>query len=249
MGGYDSGLSGAAQLLGRRSQYGGVATRMTTLTPVKADAALAAARPSLKNSRAYQYRIPLTAIVLLGSWLSVLMTAPWIEEGSSVAWGMNTVAWGAFAAGALIRIWATLWIGGRKKQTIVDDGPYRVCRNPLYLGTFAVVLGVALFMKSAVFAAGLAFVWFLYVWYVVPAEEWYMRGRFVAAYDDYCRRVPRWLPRLSQLHRNEIVRQVADRRAVSREFLRMMWWILLPLLAVLTCNVRGTAWWESWFAR
>ena len=45
----------------------------------------------------------------------------------------------------------------------------------------------------------MAFVWFLYAWYVVPAEERYMRGRFAAAYDDYCRRVPRWLPRLESL--------------------------------------------------
>jgi protein-S-isoprenylcysteine O-methyltransferase Ste14 len=219
---------------------------MTTLTPVKTDAGQAAAvRPSLKNSRAYQYRIPLTAIALLGSWAWVLMTPPWIEESRPIVWFTNSAAWAAFAVGALVRIWATLWIGGRKKHTIVDDGPYRVCRNPLYLGTFAMVLGVALFLKSAVFAVALAFVWFLYAWYVVPAEERYMRGRFATAYDDYCRRVPRWLPRWNLLRRDEILRPVADRGAVSREFFRMMWWILLPLLAELTCHVRGTPWWES----
>jgi protein-S-isoprenylcysteine O-methyltransferase Ste14 len=232
---------------------------MTTLTPTNlsqanmspgnTDAAQAApVRPSLKNSRAYQYRIPLTAAVLLGTWLWVLLTPPWIEETATVVWFTDAAAWAALAAGALVRIWATLWIGGRKKQTIVDDGPYRVCRNPLYLGTFAMVLGVALFLKSAVFGAGVAFVWFLYAWYVVPAEERYMRGRFAAAYDDYCRRVPRWLPKLSLLRRDEIFRQVADRGAVSREFLRMMWWVLLPVLALVTCRVRGTAWWDSWFA-
>jgi protein-S-isoprenylcysteine O-methyltransferase Ste14 len=218
---------------------------MTTLTSAQTDAGPpAAVRPSLKNSRAYQYRIPLTAIALLGSWLSVLMTPPWIKESESIVWLTNAAAWGAFAAGALIRIWATLWIGGRKKHTIVDDGPYRVCRNPLYVGTFAMFWGVALFLKSPVFAVAVSFVWFLYAWYVVPAEERYMRGRFAAAYDDYCLRVPRWLPKLSLLRRDEIFRQVADRGAVSREFLRMMWWILLPLVAELTCYVRGTAWWE-----
>jgi protein-S-isoprenylcysteine O-methyltransferase Ste14 len=218
---------------------------MTTLTPVKTDAGQAAAvRPSLKNSRAYQYRIPLTAIALVGSWFWVLATPPWIEEGEPIAWLTNAAAWGAFALGALVRIWATLWIGGRKKHTIVDDGPYRVCRNPLYVGTFAMVLGVALFLKSAVFAVALVFVWVLYAWFVVPAEERYMRGRFAAAYDDYCRRVPRWIPRFSLLRRDEILRPVADRGAVSRELLRMMWWTLLPVLALLTSNVRGTAWWE-----
>ncbi len=219
---------------------------MTTLSPVKTDAGQAVAvRPSLKNSRAYQYRIPLTAVVLIGSWLWVMLTPPAIDESQPLVWFLDAAAWGAFAVGALVRIWATLWIGGRKKHTIVDDGPYRVCRNPLYLGTFAMVLGVALFLKSAVFAGGLAFVWFLYVWYVVPAEEHYMRGRFAAAYDDYCHRVPRWLPQFSLLRRNEILRPVADRGAVSREFLRMVWWVLLPVLALVTCHCRGTAWWEA----
>jgi protein-S-isoprenylcysteine O-methyltransferase Ste14 len=223
---------------------------MSTLTPAKTDAAPSAAiRPSLKTSRAYQYRIPLTAVVLLGSWVWVVMTPPWIEESATVVWFTDAAAWLAFAVGALVRIWATLWIGGRKKQTVVDDGPYRVCRNPLYVGTFAMVLGVALFLKSAVFVGGVAFVWFLYAWYVVPAEERYMRGRFAAAYDDYCRRVPRWLPRFSLLRRDEIFRKVVDRGAVSREFLRMMWWILLPLAAEFTCHFRGTAWWESWLGK
>lgn len=219
---------------------------MTTLAPVTTDAGQAASvRPSLKNSRAYQYRIPLTAVALVGSWVWVLMTPPWIEEGRPIVWFANAAAWTAFVLGALVRIWATIWIGGRKKHTIVDDGPYRVCRNPLYLGTFAMVLGVALFLKSGAFAVALGFVWFVYVCYVVPAEERYMRGRFAGAYDDYCRRVPRWIPRFSLFRRDEIVRQVADRGAVSREFLRMMWWVLLPLLAELTCHVRGTAWWQS----
>jgi protein-S-isoprenylcysteine O-methyltransferase Ste14 len=204
------------------------------------------ARPSLKNSRAYQRRIPVTAVALLGSWFWVLMTPPLIEEGGRAAWMINALAWGTFALGALVRIWSTLWIGGRKKQTIVDDGPYRACRNPLYLGTFAMVLGVALFLKSAVFGAAVVFLWWLYAWFVVPAEEHYLAGRFAEAYADYCRRVPRWIPRWSLFRKDEIFRQVADRGALSREFLRMMWWILLPLLALITCNVRGTAWWQ-WF--
>ena len=94
-----------------------------------------------------------------------------------------------------VRLWATLWIAGRKKQTVVDDGPYRACRNPLYVGSFVMGIGLGLFLKSLVFAAGLGLVMSLYLWFVVPAEERYMRSRFGAAFDDYCRRVPRWIPK------------------------------------------------------
>jgi protein-S-isoprenylcysteine O-methyltransferase Ste14 len=35
-----------------------------------------------------------------------------------------------------MRIWATTWIAGRKRQSVVNDGPYALTRNPLYVGTF-----------------------------------------------------------------------------------------------------------------
>ena len=94
-----------------------------------------------------------------------------------------------------MRLWATLWIAGRKKQTVVDDGPYRACRNPLYVGSFVMGIGLGLFLKSLAFAAGLGLVMSLYLWFVVPAEERYMgaasalpsttiAGGFLAGFRD-----------------------------------------------------------------
>jgi protein-S-isoprenylcysteine O-methyltransferase Ste14 len=202
----------------------------------------AIARPSLRNSWAYQYRMQVTAVVMGAAWGYVALSRPWIDPGSAVAWLFDGAAWMAFLGGTLLRLWATLWIAGRKKQTLVDDGPYRACRNPLYLGTFAMGIGIGLFLKSLVFAAGLGVVVLLYLWFVVPAEERYMHSRFAADYDAYCARVPRWMPRLRLLRRDEIFHQAADRGALYRECGRMMCWLLLAALAELTCHLRGTAW-------
>jgi protein-S-isoprenylcysteine O-methyltransferase Ste14 len=203
----------------------------------------ALARPSLKNSWAYQYRMQVTAVVMGAAWGYVALSRPWFDPGSATDWLLDGVAWAAFLGGALLRLWATLWIAGRKKQTLVDDGPYRATRNPLYLGTFAMGIGLTLFLKSLVFAAGLGIVVALYLWFVVPAEERYMRSRFAADYDNYCGRVPRWFPRLSLLRRNEVLHRAADRSALYRECSRMACWLCLAGLAEMTCHLRGSAWW------
>ncbi len=116
------------------------------------------------------------------------------QQGTALDWLIDGAAWTVFLAGAAVRLWATLWIAGRKKQTVVDDGPYRACRNPLYVGSFVMGIGLGLFLKSLVFAAGLGLVMSLYLWFVVPAEERYMGAVSATAFDDYCRRVPRWIP-------------------------------------------------------
>jgi protein-S-isoprenylcysteine O-methyltransferase Ste14 len=203
----------------------------------------AVVRPSLKNSWAYQYRMQVTAVVMGAAWAYVALSRPWFDQGSAIDWLIDGAAWTAFLGGAMLRLWATLWIAGRKKQNLVDDGPYRACRNPLYLGTFAMLIGLGLFLKSLVFAAGLGLVLSLYLWFVVPAEERYMRSRFTDDYDNYRARVPRWIPRFGLLRRDEIFHQAADRGALYRECGRMVCWMLLAGLAEMTCHLRGSAWW------
>jgi protein-S-isoprenylcysteine O-methyltransferase Ste14 len=80
-------------------------------------------------------------------------------------------------------------------KRLVVEGPYRVVRNPMYWSVALVILGEALIFGSrslaelavAFFAATMLFV-LLY-------EEPALRRKFGAEYEEYCRRVPRWLPR------------------------------------------------------
>jgi protein-S-isoprenylcysteine O-methyltransferase Ste14 len=82
-----------------------------------------------------------------------------------------------------------------KKLVVV--GPYHVVRNPMYWGVGSVVLGeaaifhsVALAELAVVFAVGV-------ILFVLLFEEPALRRKFGEEYEEYCRRVPRWLPRLS----------------------------------------------------
>jgi hypothetical protein len=62
---------------------------------------------------------------------------------------------------------------------------------------------------------------------IVAAEENYLRGRFGAAFDDYCRRVPRFLPRLSGIGETFASMQFRWRRVLVKEFGTPTAWVLV----------------------
>ena len=78
---------------------------------------------------------------------------------------------------------------------IVDRGPYRWVRNPMYLGHLVFLAGLALVLESWLGAALFAFhvVWFDRR---VRDDETRLGQLFGEAYRDYCRRVKRWIPGL-----------------------------------------------------
>ena len=82
---------------------------------------------------------------------------------------------------------------------LVTEGMFSVCRNPLYVGNMLIYTGQFLmFGNHWCFLIGVASFWFIYEC-IIAAEENYLRDKFGAAYAEYCRDVPRWLPKLSKL--------------------------------------------------
>ncbi len=79
----------------------------------------------------------------------------------------------------------------------VPHGPYRLVRNPMYIGGVTMLLGWALYLRSVsmVLFSGVAFL--LVHAFVVFAEEPGLRRRFGQEYEDFLRTVPRWIPRLT----------------------------------------------------
>ncbi len=79
----------------------------------------------------------------------------------------------------------------------VPHGPYRLVRNPMYIGGVTMLLGWALYLRSVamVLFSGVAFL--LVHTFVVFAEEPGLRKRFGKEYEDFLRAVPRWIPRLT----------------------------------------------------
>src|SRR5499425_3485921 len=79
-------------------------------------------------------------------------------------------------------------------QRLVVTGLYRYVRNPIYVALVSLIFGQGLFFSSVgVLEYGLA-VWLGFFAWVLIFEEPTLRGKFGKDYEDYCARVPRWIP-------------------------------------------------------
>jgi protein-S-isoprenylcysteine O-methyltransferase Ste14 len=95
------------------------------------------------------------------------------------------------------RMMCTLYIGGRKIETLVTAGPYSVVRNPLYSLSVigATGMGAQLGSFTLAIATG-AVVYFVFL-LVILKEEQVLLGRFGKTYEEYLARVPRLWPDFS----------------------------------------------------
>lgn len=156
-----------------------------------------------------------------------------------------SLGWLVFLTGAGMRIWATLYIGGRKGHAVIDEGPYSICRNPLYFGTFLIALSIALFVQSLTFGVGLALSAAAYLWATLPNEEGRLRKNLGESYAEYCRRVPRFIPR-PWLHQTPATIEVST-RGLAREAGRALRWAWVPVLCQLAQIARAQPDWPRWF--
>ena len=84
----------------------------------------------------------------------------------------------------------------KKNQELSVTGPYAYTRNPLYLGSTLIAAGFAVALLSWPLALLLA-VGFAAIYIpVIASEEQFLRAAF-PEFDNYCRTVPRFIPRLT----------------------------------------------------
>lgn len=80
-------------------------------------------------------------------------------------------------------------------RRLVVRGPYRLVRNPMYVGAAIAVLGAAIFYQSlALLGYAAVFLLTMHV-FVIGYEEPTLRAMFGHEYEVYCRSVGRWWPR------------------------------------------------------
>jgi protein-S-isoprenylcysteine O-methyltransferase Ste14 len=96
-------------------------------------------------------------------------------------------------SGLLIRAWASGYL--KKNQELTVTGPYAFTRNPLYLGTFILAMGVAVTTNSWWFVALFIALYLLIYIPVMMAEAETLNKLFPVEYASYSARVPMFLPR------------------------------------------------------
>jgi protein-S-isoprenylcysteine O-methyltransferase Ste14 len=127
------------------------------------------------------------------------------DGASFLAVRTDALGWlggGAFLAGLALHVWSNLSLARGERQGsggangLVTDGPFRYVRNPIYLAGITLLLGVALLYSTRP-TVDLVLPLLLFVYFhlsVVLVEEPALRRSFGSTYEEYRKRVPRWLP-------------------------------------------------------
>ncbi|MCK5700959.1 MAG: isoprenylcysteine carboxylmethyltransferase family protein [Cyclobacteriaceae bacterium] len=82
-------------------------------------------------------------------------------------------------------------------KKIVVKGIYRHVRNPMIIGVNLILLGQAFLIQSGnILLWALIFILMNHLYFIFK-EEPALRKRYGREYKEYCKNVPRWLPRIN----------------------------------------------------
>jgi protein-S-isoprenylcysteine O-methyltransferase Ste14 len=148
-------------------------------------------------------------------------------------WMAALVGFPIAVLGELVRV-ATIGLdyiirGGKDRQVhaerLVVGGFYQHTRNPMYFGNLLLLIGFAIGANSwLLLGIGVPLAVLVHVG-IIAAEESFLRGKFGADYDDFVRRVPRLIPRLSGLGTTLKGMEFNWRRVVIKEFYAPLGWL------------------------
>lgn len=138
-------------------------------------------------------------------WLALFLVLNWI--GAAVLpWRvelplLSVVSWGFFAVGFALIGWSAFWFWRRKTtiephhtpKALIVEGPFRVSRNPIYLG-------MAIILAGSIIAGGQgaclvllpAFVWIIAKRFI-EQEETALREVFGDEVTPYFQETRRWI--------------------------------------------------------
>ena len=97
--------------------------------------------------------------------------------------------------GEAIRVWSSGHIV--KNDSLTMTGPYRLTRNPLYLGNFFLGLGFVVMAGLPVMVLIFVPIFFFIYNATIAEEEKFLAARYGDAFKEYQRTVPRFFPKMT----------------------------------------------------
>jgi len=159
--------------------------------------------------REYQRRGRLTFLISLLEVLVIVLylgfpylynppewVTPWSHK-VPVSEPLRTIGRVCIAVGLVLSVGTGLWFGllrafGVQVKGLIQNGPYRVTRNPQLVFFSPVVLGCVVLWPSW-YAVGWAALYGFVLHTMILTEEEHLRAVFGEEYARYCRRVPRYV--------------------------------------------------------
>ncbi|MFK7894801.1 MAG: isoprenylcysteine carboxylmethyltransferase family protein [Myxococcota bacterium] len=147
------------------------------------------------------FRNPLAGLPLLIAFIVTIATTEGPAQTADPT-SLRPTLIGGFvlaAAGVALRAWSACHnsYGRSRPKSLATTGPYAINRNPLYVGSAAIIAGgvLASDIPFALAACAASFAWSILIFdVVVQLEEVRLEIRYGADYLRYKRSIPRWKP-------------------------------------------------------
>jgi len=111
-----------------------------------------------------------------GGWLLVAI-ALWID-----IWTFQT-----------LRRHNTTILPNKAASQLAVDGPFKLSRNPIYMGNIIIVLGIGFILGSRWYLLLAALLYFLLSELAIKREEKHLEANFPQAWEEYSKSVRRWI--------------------------------------------------------
>ena len=163
---------------------------------------LAERRRMFVLARAVTYAVLFVGLVLISLPARILSASGIVPPAAIGTWQVAGMVVGALGAALALMCILTLVFVGRgtpapfdPPRQLVVQGPYRVVRNPMYIGAGLALVGAALFYQSSALLGYIGALFLITHLFVVVYEEPTLRRTFGQDYEMYCGQAGRWWPR------------------------------------------------------
>lgn len=193
-----------------------------------------------------QHRLAVSRAIVAGIVVLVVMSETgWHEFGVAVTYPIAMLGMLLAAAGALGRLWCAGYISGNKNGRLVTEGPYSLCRNPLYFFSFVGAVGVALTTETLAIPAILSLAFALCYPAVIRREEERLAALYPEAFAAYCQTTPRFLPSFANYR--EAGRAEISLLSFRRAFGEAIWFVVAAVLCHALDDMRLMLGLTGWF--
>ena len=135
-------------------------------------------------------------LIAVVAWLIHFRLGPWQDilrmpllGGALVVAGFSFMMW----ARILFTSRNTTLFVGQPSSQLVCDGPFRLSRNPMYVGVMTFLVGLALWVGTWPFYMAVPVAFLFLNFFHIPREERMLRDVFGKRYLAYSKEVRRWL--------------------------------------------------------
>lgn len=142
------------------------------------------------------------------------------------------------AIGMLGRTWSNLFISGYKTRVLIQSGPYSICRNPLYFFSAIGMIGIGLCSETILLPLMMFLFFSLYYPWIISCEEKRLSAAHHEEYQEYCRRVPAFWPRLSTYEEPQSYTMIP--RVMRKNIVDTFWFVALAAIVHIVADLHET---------